>query len=295
MNRLVRNWAGRTGVLIMLLLPGSFARAVASSASTNAASTLSDSTLNQIKFDQKLNSRVRLDLPFRDENGNTVKLGDYLGKKPVILDLGYYRCPMLCTLVMNGMVECLQDLKMDIGKQFDVISVSIDPKETPALARDKKKTYLKRYGRDGAAAGWHFLTGDQPSIKALTAEVGFRYRYDPVIKQFAHPSGFIVLTPAGKVARYFFGIDYRPKEVDRALQKAGRNQTGSAVQQLILLCFHYSPLKGKYGNLIMAIVRASGVLTMIVLCGVVLLVTQRKRRRQREAANQPLVPREDSR
>lgn len=286
MIRKTHHFKSRFAFVIVVSLLIGFRPSSSFATSTQSASTLSDSALNQIKFEQKLNNQITLGLPFKDENGDTVRLGKYFGKRPVILDLGYYECPMLCTLVLNGMVQCLQDLKMDVGQGFDVVSVSIDPKETPDLALAKKKMYLKRYGRDGAAQGWHFLTGDQDSIRQLTDEVGFRFRYDPVIKQFAHPSGFIVLTPEGRVARYFFGIDYSAKAVDAALKQASANQTGSPVEQLILLCFHYSPLKGKYGNLIMTIVRTSGVVTMIALIGMVVLVTQRKRRRQNKNVTQ---------
>jgi protein SCO1/2 len=185
---------------------------------------------------------------------------------------------MLCTLVLNGMVESLQDLKLDMGKQFTVVNVSIDPHETPELAAAKKKTCLKRYGRKGAAAGWHFLTGAEPAVKQLADEVGFRYAYDPSIKQYAHPSGIIILTPEGKVARYFFGINYSPKELAAALKQARTNQTGSPIEQLILLCFHYSPVTGKYGNLIMTIVRGCGVATLVGLAGAIVLVSRRRQK-----------------
>lgn len=264
---------------------------VALGAAGNTASSLSDDKLVEIKFDQKLNNQVSTDLSFRNENGETVRLGDYFGKRPVILVLGYYECPMLCSLVLNGLVESLQDLTLDAGDQFEVIDVSIDPNETPDLAAAKKRTYLKRYGRHGAADGWHFLTGDEPAIKQLTEEVGFRYSYDPSIDQYAHPSGLTILTPEGKVAHYLFGVTYSAKELDADLKDARSSKVGSPIQQLILLCFHYSPLTGKYGNLIMTIVRASGVVTLLSLAGVMALVTQRRRRKSREtmSASEPAV------
>jgi len=230
---------------------------------------LSDSELRKITFKQNLNNTISLDLPFRDEEGHAVKLGDYFGSKPVILVPGYYGCPMLCTLVLNGLVETMQDLKSNIGDQFEVINFSIDPSEKPELAAEKKRTYLRRYGRPGAGKGWHFLTGDSQSIQKLCDEIGFQYAYDPAIKQYAHPSGFVVLTPQGKIARYFFGVDFPAKELDLVLRTASSNKTGSPIRQLFLLCFHYSPITGKYGNLILACVRICGVATLAALCLVI--------------------------
>ena len=240
-------------LLLMLFLPGT------------RASTVSEDTLRSIRFDQKLNSQVSPDLVFRDEKGATVKLGDYLGRKPVILVPGYYGCPMLCTLVLNGLIESMQDLRMNVGDQFEVINFSIDPDETPALAAQKKHSYLRSYGRPGAEEGWHFLTGDENSIEKLTAEIGFHYAYDSSIKQYAHPSGFVVLTPQGKVAQYFFGVDFSAKDLDSALVNASSDKTGSQIQQLFLLCFHYSPITGKYGPHNMNSVRLCGVATVLCL------------------------------
>jgi protein SCO1/2 len=259
--------------------------ALTTSAATNAPpSSLSDDTLIGIKFDQKLNSQVNPELVFRDEQGKAVKLAGYFDRKPLILNLGYYECPMLCSLVLNGMVESLLGLKLDIGNEFDVICVSIDPSETPELAAAKKRTYLKRYGRAGADSGWHFLTGDAAAIEELSAQVGFRYAYDPVIKEYAHPSGLIILTPDGKVARYFFGIDFPAKEMAAALRTADDRKVGSPIEQFVLLCFHYSPLTGKYGDLIMAAVRVSGVATLLALGGILVVRARRKRPARLEEA-----------
>lgn len=229
------------------------------------ASELGDNALRQIRFDQKINAQIPLDATFRDETGKTAPLGSYFGEKPVVLVLGYYGCPMLCTLVLNGLVETMQDLKMDIGNQFDVLDVSVSPAESPQLAAAKKREYLRHYGRPGADAGWHFLTGGEPAIRRLSDAVGFRYAYDPAIKQYAHPSGFIVLTPQGKVSRYFFGVNFNAQELHDALRDASANRSGSPVRQLFLLCFHYSPVTGKYGALIIASVRAIGVATLLGL------------------------------
>lgn len=229
------------------------------------AQSLSEETLGKIVFDQKLNQQVSLDLQFRDEEGKTVKLGDYFGKRPVIVVMGYYGCPMLCTLVLNGLVETLQDVKLKMGAQFDVINVSIDPHESPALAAAKKKSYLKQYGRRDAANGWHFLTGDEPSISRLSDEIGFHFAYDAASRQFAHPSGLVILTPEGRVARYFFGVSYSSKELNAALKEASSNKVASPVQQFLMLCFHYSPITGKYGAIIMGGVRASAIITLLLL------------------------------
>jgi protein SCO1/2 len=241
------------------------------------AQTVSEDALKKIKFDQKLGAQVSPDLQFRDESGKLVKLGSYFGKKPVILVLGYYGCPMLCTFVLNGMVGSLQDIKWEIGNQFQVINVSIDPNETPALAAAKKKAYVRRYGRHDASAGWHFLTGDEPAIRRLAGEVGFGYAYDAEVKQYAHPSGLVILTPDGKVSHYLSGVIYSTKELNDALVDASASKVGSPIQQLFLLCFHYSPITGKYGSLIMYGVRATGILTLLFLGTLVVFSIRREK------------------
>lgn len=241
------------------------------------AQPLSDDALTQIRFDQKLNVQVSSDLLFHDEEGRAVRLGQYFGRKPVVLVLGYYECPMLCSLVLNGMVASMQDVKWSIGREFDVLNVSIDPHETPALAAAKKRNYLKSYGRPGAADGWHFLTGDDAAIHQLAAEVGFRYAYDPVAKQYAHPSGLIILTPEGKVSQYVFGVTYQPKELASSLKAAAGSQVGSPAQQLFLLCFHYNPVTGKYSLAILNILRLMAVATILGL-GLLFFVLVRRGR-----------------
>jgi protein SCO1/2 len=248
--------------------------------SANAANnSLSDEQLLQIKFDQKLNSQVSQDLIFRDETGKQIQFGNYFGKRPIVLMLGYYSCPMLCTLALNGAVSTFQDLKWTVGENFDVVFVSIDPNETSQLAAEKKKQYVRSYGR-GNANGWHFLTGDTNSIQTLAGEIGFRFAYDPALKQFAHPSGFVVLTPDGKIARYFFGVTYSAAELNSALHDASAEKTGSPIEQFILLCFHYSPLTGKYGNLVMNIVRGGGIAMLLVL-GAIIFTQQNRRKSEK--------------
>jgi protein SCO1/2 len=228
-----------------------------------AAQTLSESQLADIHFDQKLGAQVSLDLNFRDETGRNVTLADYLGKKPVVLVLGYYSCPMLCTLTFNGMVEGMNDMKWSIGDEFNVVHISINPKETPELAAAKRQNYLKQYGRPDAAAGWHFLIGDEPQIRKLADEVGFQYAYDSSVQQYAHPSGLVILTPDGKVSKYFFGVKFSPPELYTSLQDASRHSVGSPIQRLVLLCFHYNPIKGKYGAVIMTTIRIMGAATIL--------------------------------
>jgi protein SCO1/2 len=239
--------------------------------------------LRGVGFDQRLDQQVPLDAVFRDETGSSVRLGDYFGTKPVILVLAYYKCPRLCTEVLNGLVRALMDVPFDIGQEFNVVTVSFDPRETPALAAAKKKTYVGRYGRPGAGAGWHFLTGDEDPIRALTNAVGFRYVYDANHDQFAHASGIMVLTPGGKLARYFYDIRYSPLDVRLSLVEASANQIGSPVDQVLLYCFHYDPSEGKYGPVVMSFVRLGGVTTVLTL-GMFLGIMWRRERRKEKAA-----------
>lgn len=249
------------------------------------AQSLTATQLSRISFDQKLNTQISLDLPFRDENGKTVRIGEYFGRKPVVLVLGYYQCPMLCTLTFNGMVEAMNDMKWSIGKEFNVVHVSINPKETPEIAAAKKKTYVRQYGRAGAAAGWHFLTGDEASIRKLADEVGFHYAYDPAINQYAHPSGLIVLTPEGKTAKYFFGVKFSPAQLFAALQGASQEKVGSPIERLVLLCFCYSPIHGKYGQLIMTIVRILGAITLGLMVWFTIVIIRRERKTRAASAS----------
>jgi len=221
--------------------------------------------LRSVGFDQRLDAQVPLDLVFRDEAGQAVGLGNYFGGRPVILVLAYYRCPMLCTMVLNGLVRGLMDVPFDVGKEFNIVTVSFDPRETPALAANKKKTYVERYGRPGAAEGWHFLTGEEDAINRLTDAVGFRYIYDPKHDQFAHASGIMILTPKGRIARYFYDVAYSPRDLRLGLVEAAENKIGSPADQILLFCFHYDPAEGKYGPVIMNFVRLGGVLTILGL------------------------------
>ncbi len=231
--------------------------------------------LREVGLDQKLGGQIPLDVAFRDEAGQAVTLQQYFGKRPVILVLAYYQCPMLCTLVLNGLTSALRTLSFDIGQQFEVVTVSIDPADTPALATAKKQTYLDSYRRPGADAGWHFLTGDAASIDRLAQAVGFRYRYDPVRKEFAHAAGIMVLTPGGTLARYFYGVEFAPRDLRFGLIEAAENRIGSPVDQLLLYCYQYDPSTGHYSAAVMNIVRLGGVLTVGAF--VVFLLAMRRR------------------
>ena len=206
--------------------------------------------LKNVGIEQNLNEQIPPGLTFRDETGKTVTLGDFFGKKPMILNLVYYQCPMLCGEVLTGLESALRVLKFDVGKEFDVLTVSFDPKETPEMASAKKAEYLKRYGRSGAADGWHFLTGPASSIDALTKAAGFQYQYDPKSGQFAHATAIMVLTPEGKIAQYYYGVEFAPKDLRLGLIQASENKIGTVVDQVLLYCYHYDPDTGKYGAII---------------------------------------------
>jgi protein SCO1/2 len=239
--------------------------------------------LRDVGFDQKLDTQVPLDLTFTDETGRAVQLADYFNGKPVILVLAYYRCPMLCTEVLNGLVRALLDVPLDIGKDFNVVTVSFDPREKPELAAAKKKTYLERYGRPGAEAGWHFLTGDEEPIKRLTEAVGFHYVYDERNDQYAHASGILVLTPTGKISRYFYDVRYSPRDLRLGLVEASANKIGSPVDKVLLFCFHYDPAEGRYGPTIMNFVRLGGVLIVLALSLFIGYLWREERRKAKPA------------
>jgi protein SCO1/2 len=234
--------------------------------------------LTDIGLDQRLDAQVPPDLRFRDEAGREVRLGDYFGTKPVILTLVYYECPMLCTQVLNGLTSALGVLSFSIGQEFDVVTVSFDPKETPGLAAAKKAAYVNRYKREGAGRGWHFLTGEQRSIAALTKAVGFRYAYNASIDQYAHVSGIMVLTPEGRLSRYFYGIEYGPRDVRLALIEAADRRIGTPADQLLLYCFHYDPKSARYSFAIMRLVRTLGVATVLAMVGGIVILRRRERR-----------------
>jgi protein SCO1/2 len=245
---------------------------------TGNPSTGLPTALREVRIEQKLDQQLPLDLVFRDETGQPVRLGQYFGQKPVVLAFVYYDCPMLCTQVLNAMVTSFRVLPFEIGKDYDVVTVSFDPRETNTLATAKKQVYMKYLPermRAGANSGWHFLTGDQPSITQLTDAVGFHYRYDEATKQFAHASGIMVTTPQGKLSRYFYGVDYPARDLRLGLIESSENKIGSPVEQLLLYCYHYDPATGRYGVAIMKVMRIAGVATLLGLAAMILLLKSR--------------------
>ena len=233
--------------------------------------------LSKVGIDQHLNQQIPLDLPFTDETGREVRLGEFFGKRPVVLALVYYECPMLCTQVLNGMVSALGVLTFDVGREFDVIAVSINPKETPGLAAQKKQAYLERYQRPQTAAGWHFLTGKEENIRRLAAAVGFRYAFDEKIQQYAHGAGIEVLTPRGVLSKYFYGIEFSPRDLKFGVMEASEERIGTAIDNALLLCYHYDPATGTYGAAALEAVRIGGVATLLAI-GSFLFVSLRKER-----------------
>jgi len=221
--------------------------------------------LKNVGIEQHLDEQIPPDLTFRDETGQAVRLGNYFGKKPMILNLVYYQCPMLCGEVLSGLESALRVLKFDVGKEFDVLTVSFDPHETPEMAAKKKAEFLKRYGRPGAAGGWHFLTGPQQSIDGLTKAAGFQYQYDPKTGQFAHATAIMVLTPEGRIAQYYYGVEFAPKDLRLGLIQASENKIGNLADQVLLYCYHYDPTTGKYGAIIARVLQLSGLATILVL------------------------------
>ncbi len=235
--------------------------------------------LRQVRFEQRLDAQVPLAVAFKDEAGNTVRLADLCHDKPVILVFSYFRCPMLCHQVLNGLVRALLDVPFDVGKEFNVITISFDARETPEMAAIKKKTALERYGRPGAEAGWHFLTGQEEAIKQVADAAGFKFSYDAEHDQFAHAAGIVLLTPTGKISRYFYDIRYSPRDLRLGLVEASANRIGSASDQILLYCFHYDPIEGKYGPVVMSFVRIGGCLTLLAIGLFVFGLWRRERRR----------------
>ena len=252
--------------------------------------------LRDVGITQRLGQPLPLDALFLDEAGQPVRLGQYFGKRPVVLVLAYYNCPMLCTQVFGGLVSSLRVLSFDAGKDFDVVAVSFDPRDRPADAAAKKTPYVASYGRPGAASGWHFLTGSTASIERLTEAVGFRYKYDDSLGQFAHASAITVATPGGRLSRYFYGIEYAPRDLRLGLIEASGNRIGSPVDQILLYCYHYDPKVGKYGAVVMNMVRLGGVAAVLILSTFLTIMWRRDFRRDRDAPHPaPLPPGEGER
>lgn len=231
--------------------------------------------LENVGIEQHLNQQLPLDLQFRDETGKTVRLGDYFGKQPVVLSFVYYRCPMLCPELLVGLESALKVLSFNVGEQFQIVTVSFDPRDTPELAAAKKAEILSRYKRSGAAEGWHFLTGSQESITALTKAAGFGYEYDTKNDQFAHATAIMVATPSGKLAQYYYGVDFPPRDLRLALIQASNNKIGNLADAVILYCFHYDPVTGKYNAIIARVLQLAGGFTVLSLGGILLFLFHR--------------------
>jgi protein SCO1 len=251
------------------------------------SSELVPDVLAKVGIDQKLDAQVPLDAVFCDEQGRPVRLGDYFRSKPVVLTLVYYECPMLCTQVLNGAVGAFKTLNFTAGSEFDVVTVSFNPKETPQMAFQKKTTYINKYGRPEAARGWHFLTGKKKDIDALTTAVGFRYVFDESSQQYVHASAIMLLTPQGRVSKYFYGIEYPPKDIRLGLVEASGGRIGTPVDRVLLYCYHYDPHAGRYSMVVMNVLRLAGVATVAVIVGFIGLMWIRDRRTSKHAAAAP--------
>ncbi len=270
-----------TLVLILALLPLSTVAQVESKnrVGAGAAATELPEQLREVGFDQRLGAQVPLDVEFLDEKGNVVTLGDYVQERPVILAPVYYECPMLCQLILSGISGSLKGLAFNVGTEFDVVTVSFDPDETPEIAAAAKERTLSRYGRPDTEGGWHFLTGEQEAIQQVTEAIGFSYTYDPERDEFAHSAGIVVLTKEGKAARYLYGVEYAPRDLRLALVEAADNQIGSLVDSVLLFCFHYDPATGKYSTAVLNLIRLGGVITVLVI-GFLMVATFRRDKKQ---------------
>ena len=238
--------------------------------------------LKHVGIEQRIGVSLPLDLEFNDETGTPVSLGSYFGDKPVILTLVYYDCPMLCTEVLNGLNRSLAPLNYSIGEEFEVVTVSFDPRESPTLASQKKAVYTQRYGRPGTGEGWHFLTGEAPAIDALTESVGFNYVYDETDGQFVHGSAIMIISPKGTVSHYFFGIEYPSEDIRLALIESSEEKLGNVFDQIMLYCFNYDPEQGRYGVAIMNAMRLAGLATLLAMGSFMVVMFKRDRRRRRE-------------
>jgi protein SCO1/2 len=258
---------------LIFLFCGLPSRSVAGTPASPSNPISSPSILRDVGIDQKLNDQIPLDLVFRDESGAAVHLGEYFRQKPVILVLAYYDCPMLCTLVLNGLLDSLKEMKLNVGQQFEVVTVSFDPTEKPSLAAAKKAIYVSIYNRPGVAAGWHFLTGDEPSIQQLTQAVGFHYNYDPQTRQYVHATGIMVLTPEGRLARYFYGVRYPAGNLRLGLVEASHGKIGSPVDEVLLYCSQYDPATGKYSVVISHVLKLAALVTILSLGALILAMS----------------------
>jgi protein SCO1 len=274
------SFAGRLALVVGVLASFAFGQGMTQGIMSPPAN-VRPPYLQNVGIEQHLDGQVPANLAFVDDAGRAVKLGDYFGKKPLILNLVYYNCTMLCGEALAGLTGAMKMIKFDAGNEFDVITVSFNPNETPQIAAAKKADYIKRYGRPGAEAGWHFLTGPADSINALTKAVGFQYQYDADSKQYAHATAIMVLTPEGRISRYFYGIDFPPKDLRMGLVEASSGKIGNLTDQVLLYCYHYDPAVGKYGAVVSNMLKLGGAVTILLLAGLLFILIRMDRSAQR--------------
>ncbi|MBI2827658.1 MAG: SCO family protein [Acidobacteria bacterium] len=280
---MIRFWALGFGLWVLCLDAPLRAQAGSSGGYSDprapgTVSTITPPQLKDVTFKQRLGEMLPLDAAFSDDDGRSVTLGQLFGRKPVLLAFVYYQCPMLCTQVMNGVSSALKVMPFRAGQDFDVVLVSFDPRDTPAIAAEKKRAHLKYWSAERDAAAWHLLTGGAASIRRVTSAAGFTYQWDQRTGQFAHVSGILVVTPEGRLSRYFYGVEYSPKELRLALVESGEGRIGSAIDELLLYCFHYDPESGRYGLVVMNLVRLGGVMTVLFMGGFILMMRRRESR-----------------
>lgn len=299
---MIPRWLSRFSLYLFLIIGAALvgelpamAQGIPAAAPAGTPSGQLPAILKNVRYEQKLDTQVPLNLAFRDESGKAVRLGDYFGRKPVVLILAYYRCPMLCSQVLAGATHAFRQLPFRISQQFNVLTVSFDPRETPALAAASKQTYIASYGQSQAAEGWHFLTGQQAEITALTQAVGFHYAWDAQTQQYAHATGIVVLTPSGKVAQYFYGIDYPAQDLRLALVQSSEERIGSLTDEVLLFCSHYDPNSGRYTAIMSRVLQIAGAFTLLILGGVLFMLFYLDRRKrlelEKEAADKALSSR----
>jgi protein SCO1 len=293
----------RTTIAAMILLLAPFAMAQSQSPAIPSPEALKDdmgqgayasqqtpAILRQVGIDQKLGDQLPLDVQLHDETGKTVLLGDYFNhRKPVLILPVYFRCPMLCTMELNSLLVNLKLLQFTAGKEFEIVTFSFDPRETPEIAADKKKNYIREYHREGAENGWHFLTADEANIKKLTAAIGFRYAYDKAADQYAHASGLMLATPQGKLSRYYYGVTFDARDLRLGMVEASDEKIGTLADAFMLYCFHYDPTQGKYGLVVMNVVRGGGVLTLAGVGTMLFFLTRRAKTNMSRLNPQPLT------
>ncbi len=258
--------------LLLLILAAAASGQTMSNGIMGPPSNVRPPRLENVGIEQHLDAQIPPNLTFVDDSGRSIMLGEYFGKKPLILNLVYYNCTMLCGEELAGLTSAMKLVKFDLGKEFEVVTVSFDPRETPAIAAAKKKDFVVRYGRQGAAQGWHFLTGSADSINALAKTVGFKYQYDSGTNQYAHATAIMILTPQGRISRYLYGVDFPPKDLRLGLVEASQQKIGNPVDQVLLYCYHYDPATGKYGAVISNILRLGGAVTVVLLGGLLLIL-----------------------